>query len=69
MTTIRRSLAILFLQLVSVNLIFAQTENALPGPIVTASASTDSVRFVSLGEVYQMRVEAFALTEPKSIRL
>jgi hypothetical protein len=67
MTTARRSLATLSFSLLLFSTLFAQTPtpsnppSITPSiPVVTATASSQRVRYVSIGEVHQVRLQVFS---------
>lgn len=63
MFTAYRSFATLLIVLFSLSTALAQTQQSgsqPPTPVVTAAASTDRVRYASLGEVHQTRLQVFS---------
>jgi Chaperone of endosialidase len=70
MKTTRRSLATLLLCLISLSIASGQqrdsTTQQSPVPIVTATASTERVLYVSIGEAYQTRLQVFSPTGAQS---
>ena len=65
MVTTIRSTVVVFLLLIISGAAFAQDQSGAKQPMVTGTASTNRVRFVSMGEVQETRLQVFSQDGPQ----